>query len=41
MFILEIVAEILFELVFFKFPVFIYKKVKLFFAKRIKIKSLK
>jgi hypothetical protein len=39
--ILEIIAEILFELIFFKLPVFIYKKAKLFFMKKNKIKKNK
>ncbi|MCS3868962.1 hypothetical protein J3D55_001878 [Chryseobacterium ginsenosidimutans] len=39
--ILEIIAEILFELIFFKLPVFIYRKVKLLFRKKDKIKKNK
>lgn len=37
--IFEIFAEILFELIFFKLPVFIYRKSKLFFKKKNKIKN--
>ncbi len=37
--ILEILAEILFELIFFKLPVFLYRKVKLFFIKQSKIRK--
>ncbi len=36
--ILEIIAEILFELIFFKLPVFIYRKVKMLFLKKNKIR---
>jgi len=39
--ILEIIAEILFELIFFKLPVFIYRKLKLLFIKKNKIRKTK
>lgn len=39
--ILEIISEILFELIFFKLPVFIYRKVKLLFIKKNRIKKTK
>jgi len=38
--ILEILAEILFELIFFKFPFYIYRKAKLFFIRKNKIKKI-
>jgi len=37
--ILEILAEILFELIFFKLPVYIYRKIKLFISGKIKLKT--
>lgn len=39
--ILEIIAEIVFELIFFKLPVFIYRKLKLLFIKKNKIRKTK
>ncbi len=39
--IIEIIAEILFELIFFKLPVFIYRKLKLLFIKKNKISKTK
>ncbi|CAD7797003.1 hypothetical protein CHRY9390_00094 [Chryseobacterium aquaeductus] len=37
MLILEIIGEILFEFIFFRLPVFIYRKAKLLFTKKNKI----
>lgn len=39
--IIEIIAEILFELIFFKLPVFIYRKLKLLLIKKNKISKTK
>ncbi len=38
--IIEIIAEILFELIFFKLPVSIYRKLKLLFIKKNKSEKL-